>query len=70
MVITADHGCDPTWRGTDHTREQVPVLLFGPSIGCGSIGHRETFADVAAAVSAHLGLPPTSAGTARDMLQG
>jgi phosphopentomutase len=69
VVITADHGCDPTWRGTDHTREQVPVLLFGPSIGPGSVGHRETFADVGAAISAHLGLAPTSAGTGRDMLR-
>ena len=32
VVITADHGCDPTWPGTDHTREQVPILAFGPSI--------------------------------------
>ncbi|MEK9282841.1 phosphopentomutase [Bradyrhizobium sp. ISRA442] len=68
IVITADHGCDPTWRGTDHTREQVPVLLFGPSTGSGSLGRRETYADVAAAVSAHLALAPMSAGTARGML--
>ncbi len=70
VVITADHGCDPTWRGTDHTREQVPVLLFGPSIDSGSIGNRRTFADVAAAVSAHLGLEAMAAGTARGMLHG
>jgi phosphopentomutase len=69
VIITADHGCDPTWRGTDHTREQVPVLLFGRSIQPGSIGHRETFSDIAAAVSAYLMLAPTSAGTARDMLK-
>jgi phosphopentomutase len=69
VVITADHGCDPTWPGTDHTREQVPVLLFGPSIGPGSVGSRDTFADVAAAVSAHLALAPPSAGTEREMLR-
>jgi phosphopentomutase len=68
IIITADHGCDPTWRGTDHTREQVPVLLFGPSVVAGSIGSRKTFADVAAAVAAHLTLPAMSAGTAHMML--
>jgi phosphopentomutase len=57
VVISADHGCDPTWRGTDHTREQVPILAFGPSIAAKPIGRRETFADVAAAVAMHLGLP-------------
>ena len=68
VIITADHGCDPTWRGTDHTREQVPVLLFGPSIGSGSVGRRKTFADITAAVSAHLSLAAPPAGTACDML--
>ncbi|MCK1636098.1 phosphopentomutase [Bradyrhizobium sp. 157] len=68
LVITADHGCDPTWRGTDHTREQVPVLLFGPSLVAGPIGRRETFADVAAAVDEHLALASASAGARRDML--
>ncbi len=32
VVLTADHGCDPTWRGTDHTRERVPVIAYGPGI--------------------------------------
>src|SRR5215210_3355236 len=63
LVITADHGCDPTWPGTDHTREQVPVLAYCPSLHGGSIGRRETFADVAAAVAAHLALPSTGAGS-------
>jgi phosphopentomutase len=61
-VITADHGCDPTWRGTDHTREQVPVLAFGPGIGAGPIGRRSTFADVGASIADHLGLAPTETG--------
>jgi phosphopentomutase len=56
-IITADHGCDPTWRGTDHTRERVPILAFGPSLFPRSLGVRETFADIGATVSAHLRLP-------------
>jgi phosphopentomutase len=55
-IITADHGNDPTWRGTDHTREHVPILAFGPDIGAGPIGRRETFADMGATAAAHLGL--------------
>lgn len=63
-VITADHGNDPTWTGTEHTREQVPVLAFGPGLATGAIGRRETFADIGASVAAHLGLPPLGAGRA------
>ena len=62
-IITADHGCDPTWRGTDHTREQVPVLAFGPEVSGGSIGPRETFADVGATLATHLKIACPSAGT-------
>jgi phosphopentomutase len=62
VVITADHGCDPTWQGTDHTREQVPVLCFGPDIAGGSIGRRDTYADIAATVAQHLDLPAPGAG--------
>src|SRR5437764_2323388 len=62
VIITADHGCDPTWRGTDHTREKVPILAFGPSVPAGAIGRRDSFADVAATVSSHLGLPRPAAG--------
>lgn len=63
VVITADHGCDPTWKGTDHTREQVPVLAFEPGGRAQSIGRRRTFADVGATVARHLGLAPLTAGT-------
>jgi phosphopentomutase len=63
LVITADHGCDPTWHGTDHTREQVPVLVWSNSLAPGSLGRRDTFADVGASLAAHLDLPPMSAGT-------
>lgn len=52
-IFTADHGNDPTWTGTDHTRERVPVLCAG--VGAGAIGHCG-FVDVAASVAAHLGL--------------
>jgi phosphopentomutase len=57
-IITADHGCDPTWGGTDHTREHVPILAFGPGVGAGRIGRRETFADIGETVAAHLRLKP------------
>jgi phosphopentomutase len=53
VLITADHGNDPTWRGTDHTRERVPV--FAPNAQC-LLGVRDTFADVAATVAAHFDL--------------
>lgn len=55
-IITADHGCDPTFAGTDHTREYIPVLVFGPGIKSGSIGRRETFADIGQSLAKHFGL--------------
>jgi len=58
VILTADHGCDPTWRGTDHTREQVPVLAFGPSVVAGSRGRLETYADIGETIAAHLGVAP------------
>jgi phosphopentomutase len=61
-IITADHGNDPTWKGTDHTREMVPVLALGPGIAAGSIGVRDTLADIAASLSAHLGIAPGLVG--------
>ena len=65
MVLTADHGCDPTWRGTDHTREHVPILAFGPRVPGRDIGRR-AYADVAATLLKHLGLEPL--GTGRSFL--
>ncbi|AJY45956.1 phosphopentomutase [Martelella endophytica] len=61
-VLTADHGCDPTWRGTDHTRERVPVIAFGPGIKPGSVGIRDTYADIGETIAAHLGLAPGEHG--------
>lgn len=58
LILTADHGCDPTWPGTDHTRENVPILASGPGIGAGSVGARTSFADIGETVAAHLGLAP------------
>ncbi len=57
-IITADHGNDPTWTGTEHTREQVPILAFGPGIAPRAIGRRETFADIGATLARHLGSRP------------
>ena len=54
LVITADHGNDPTWRGTDHTRERVPVLIHGAGPGDGGI--RDTFSDVGATIGDWLGV--------------
>ena len=59
LLLTADHGNDPTWAGTDHTRERVPVLCAGA--GAGSAG-LVAFADVAASVAAHLGVPARGPG--------
>ncbi|MEO1308954.1 MAG: phosphopentomutase [Pseudomonadota bacterium] len=59
MILTADHGNDPTWHGSDHTRERVPVLAVGA--GSGEIGH-VAFADVAATIAAHLGIQSNGPG--------
>jgi phosphopentomutase len=58
LVITADHGNDPTSPGTDHTREQVPVLIWRHGIAPANAGTRPTFADIGETVAAHLGLAP------------
>ena len=58
VVLTADHGNDPTWRGSDHTREQVPIMAFSPSLTPGTIGIRPTFADIGESIARWLGLAP------------
>lgn len=63
-VITADHGCDPTWKGSDHTREHIPVLVFGSSVRPGSVGKRQTFADIGQTLAKHLGIAPLKYGEA------
>lgn len=61
-VLTADHGCDPTWPGSDHTREYIPVIAFGPNIAPADIGLRDSFADIGQSISQHLDLPPLASG--------
>ena len=63
LIITADHGCDPTWRGTEHTREHIPVLLYGQNVPKRFLGKRETFADIGQTVAAYFGLTPMDYGT-------
>jgi phosphopentomutase len=62
VILTADHGNDPTFRGTDHTRENIPVLAFGPKIEGRSAGKLRTYADVAQTIAAHLALMPLRIG--------
>ena len=58
LILTADHGNDPTWIGSDHTREQTPILCFSPSLPPATIGIRHTFADIGESIAHWLGLPP------------
>ncbi len=62
LVICADHGCDPTWQGTDHTREHIPVLVYGAGVAAGSLGKRETFADIGQSLAGFFGLAPLDYG--------
>lgn len=62
IIFTADHGCDPTWCGTDHTREHIPILVYGPKVRSGSLGHRETFADIGQTVAKYFDLTPMDYG--------
>jgi phosphopentomutase len=62
LVITADHGCDPAYPGTDHTREYVPLLVYGPSLPARALGVRRTFADVGASILDVFGLGPEGPG--------
>ena len=63
LFICADLGCDPTWPGSDHTREHIPVLVYGKSVVAGSLGKRETFADVGQSLAVFFGLEPMDYGT-------
>lgn len=63
LIITADHGCDPTTKGTDHTREYVPLLIYGDRIKAGvNLKTRKTFADTAQTISDIFSLPKCSIG--------
>lgn len=56
VLVTADHGCDPTWKGTDHTREHVPMLFFGPEVKPGALQPMGTYSDAGQILAHHLGL--------------
>ncbi|MFC5385117.1 phosphopentomutase [Aquamicrobium segne] len=62
FLLTADHGNDPTWHGTDHTREQIPIMGLAPGLAGGHVGLRSSFADIGETVAEHLGLAPGKYG--------
>ena len=64
LVVTADHGNDPTTPSTDHSREYVPLLLAGAGVAAGvSLGTRETFADLGQTIAANFGVATLPRGT-------
>ena len=67
LFITADHGCDPTFTGTDHTREYVPILVWGRKLAPGDLGVRDTFADIGETVGRLLGVRHLPIGTAMEL---
>ncbi len=63
LIITADHGCDPTWPGSDHTREYVPILIEGQTINKGvNLGTLDTLADIGATIQEYMNCPPSKNG--------
>ncbi len=62
VIVCADHGCDPTWEGSDHTREHIPVLAYGAGVTAGSLGQRDTFADIGQSLAAFFDLTPMDYG--------
>lgn len=63
LAISADHGCDPSWPGTDHTREHVPLLFLGPEVPAQlDLGIRPSFADLGQTLAMHLRVEPTMHG--------
>jgi len=63
LILCADHGCDPTWQGSDHTREHIPVLACGDGARPGPIGKRDTFADIGQSLAVFFDLPAMDYGT-------
>lgn len=62
LMITADHGCDPGDSHTDHTREYVPLVVYGAAVNPVNLGTRSTYSDIAATVAEYLGVPYNGAG--------
>jgi phosphopentomutase len=69
IIIAADHGCDPTWPGSDHTREHIPVIFFGKEVKPVNIGGRKTFADIGQTIAKHLNVGPLNNGIACDIFK-
>ncbi len=63
LVLCADHGCDPTWEGSDHTREHIPVIAYGARVTAGPLGKRDTFADIGQSLATFFELTPMDYGT-------
>lgn len=63
LIITADHGCDPTWHGTEHTRERVPVLVYSEALQAKDCGIRSSFCDVAQTIADWLNVKAGTKGT-------
>ena len=62
LMLTGDHGCDPGYKGTDHTREYTPLLVYGKHVAPKNLGVRGSFADIGASVCAMLGVENTLSG--------
>ena len=62
VFITADHGCDPAYKGSDHTREHVPVIMFGKKVKPEFIGGRSSFSDIGQSIASYFGLPALENG--------
>ena len=62
IILCADHGNDPTWRGSDHTREHIPILVTSPALTPGGVGCRDSFADIGASLAQWFGLAPLAHG--------
>ena len=63
LLITADHGNDPSWSGTDHTREKIPVLFSGADVKVAQLEPMDTFADIGQTIANYMGIEPTFTGT-------
>ena len=70
IILTADHGNDPTTPSTDHSREAVPVLALGPRVRPAALGERSTFADMGATVAEYFGLTPQPGAAGTSFLAG
>ncbi|TRX56931.1 phosphopentomutase [Thalassomonas sp. M1454] len=68
LVITADHGCDPTWHGNDHTREYIPVMFYKKGMPAINLGQRNSFADIGATLANIFKLPALEHGKSFDLL--